>query len=61
MPCLFVEKMGETMDFKWIGWLGNGVNVREEDRAKVREKLKDEHDCLPVFLENDIADKYYNG
>lgn len=55
------EKMGTSMDFKWIGSLGNQVNVPEEDRATLRERLREEHDCLPVFLEPEVADKYYNG
>lgn len=31
------------------------------NKPAVREKLLNEHKCLPVFLTDDLVSKYYNG
>ncbi|KAG0052006.1 Trehalose-6-P synthase/phosphatase complex synthase subunit [Gryganskiella cystojenkinii] len=49
----------KMMRFKWIGW--PGINIPEEDRALVRKELMEKHSCLPVFIDDDIADRHYNG
>ncbi|TIB35094.1 hypothetical protein E3P86_02721 [Wallemia ichthyophaga] len=47
------------MDFTWIGWLG--IEIPEADHDHVTQRLRDEYSCQPVFLPDNIADKYYNG
>ena len=47
------------MKFKWIGW--PGIYIPEEDRALVQKELLEKHSCLPVFIDDDIADMHYNG
>jgi len=49
----------DDMAFQWIGWLG--VEVAEEEQATVRAQLLEEHNCVPVFLTDEMADLYYNG
>jgi len=47
------------MIFTWIGW--PGLQVSPEDQPIVRERLLQQHSCLPVFIDDDIADMHYNG
>ncbi|PKK77860.1 hypothetical protein RhiirC2_731063 [Rhizophagus irregularis] len=48
----------KMMSFTWIGW--PGINVPEEERSIVASKLE-QQSCLPVFVDEDIADRHYNG
>ncbi|CAG8572289.1 645_t:CDS:2 [Funneliformis caledonium] len=48
----------KMMTFTWIGW--PGINIPEEDRQIVTTKLE-QHSCLPVFVDDDVADRHYNG
>jgi len=49
----------EEMKFAWIGWLGKEVDP--EEQPIVRQKLLEQHNCIPVFLSDEMADLYYNG
>ncbi|ORX95026.1 hypothetical protein K493DRAFT_220088 [Basidiobolus meristosporus CBS 931.73] len=49
----------KMMTFTWIGW--PGIDIPEDEREEVRKKLLEEHSCLPVFLDDETADKHYNG
>ena len=44
----------------WIGWMG-GASVPENEQAMVTQRLMTEYSCVPVFLDDDLVDKYYNG
>lgn len=48
----------DEVPFIWIGWLGE--EIAHEEQAKVREKLAQEFNCVPVFLSKEIASRYYN-
>lgn len=45
--------------FIWIGWTGKDVALSEQ--AGLRKRFWDELNCLPVFLNAEDADLYYNG
>lgn len=32
-----------------------------EDRETVKNQLLQQNRCLPVFLDNDVAERHYNG
>ncbi len=49
----------EELNAVWIGWLGQ--EIPEEDRPQVREKLLREYNSVPVFLSDELVNKYYNG
>jgi trehalose 6-phosphate synthase/phosphatase len=49
----------EELNAVWIGWLGQ--EIPEEDREQVREKLLREYNAVPVFLSDELVNKYYNG
>lgn len=44
---------------KWIGWPGTHVNDKQL-QADLTNQLKSQ-DCVPVFLEANLTDLYYNG
>ncbi len=47
------------MDFTWIGW--PGFFIPEKDRAIVDKRLMEEYSCQAVYLEDELADRHYNG
>lgn len=49
----------QSMDFVWIGWVGQ--DVPEDARDELRQMMLDEYNCLPVFIPHDVAQLYYNG
>ncbi|KAH8831253.1 glycosyltransferase family 20 protein [Flagelloscypha sp. PMI_526] len=48
-----------ALDFTWIGW--PGFFIPHEDRPKVDKRLMDEYSCHAVHLDDDVADRHYNG
>ncbi|KVI00773.1 hypothetical protein Ccrd_020974 [Cynara cardunculus var. scolymus] len=46
-------------DTKWIGWAG--VNVPDEIGQKSLTEALAEKRCIPVFLDEDLVNLYYNG
>jgi trehalose 6-phosphate synthase len=53
-----LQGLSETTEFNWYGW--PGVEVPEEDKEKVRKELR-KNKAIPVFLEDSLSDKHYNG
>ena len=49
----------KSMTFTWIGWPGFYINPK--DRPLVDKRLMEEYSCQAVYLEDDIADRHYNG
>lgn len=43
----------------WVGW--PGINPSAGNRVEIEEKLRDEHNCLPVYLTAQELKKYYYG
>jgi len=54
-----LQGVRDELDFLWIGWLG--CEIPPEEQSAVREQLLSEYHALPVFLSDDLVDKYYNG
>jgi trehalose 6-phosphate synthase len=48
-----------SISFTWIGW--TGFFIPYEDRPIVDKRLMEEFHCLAVYLDDDVADKHYNG
>jgi len=53
-----LRSMQETSDTLWVGWPGP---VAKDDREEVKHTLQKEYGCLPVFLSDQLAEKYYEG
>ncbi|KAF9509801.1 glycosyltransferase family 20 protein [Hydnum rufescens UP504] len=49
----------KSMDFTWIGWPGFYIPLK--DRPLVDRRLMDEYSCQAVYLDDDLADRHYNG
>ncbi|KAJ6494739.1 glycosyltransferase family 20 protein [Mycena vitilis] len=49
----------KSLNFTWIGWPGFFIPVK--DRAHVDKRLMDEYSCQAVYLDDDVADRHYNG
>jgi trehalose 6-phosphate synthase/phosphatase len=49
----------ELSDYLWVGWPGNSIAA--EYQPQVRRQLLDEYGYDPVFLEEDLMDKFYLG
>lgn len=48
-----------TTKFQWFGW--PGLEVPEGDIAHLKDRLAKEHNAIPIFLDDDLAEKHYNG
>lgn len=51
--------LSKTTTFQWYGW--PGLEVPEDELGSVKKKLKDEFNATPVFMDDKLADRHYNG
>lgn len=51
--------LSKATEFQWYGWPGLEVPAKEVEL--VTKRLKDEHNAVPVFISDELADKHYNG
>lgn len=49
----------EARQFLWIGWPGS--EIPRKKRSDISQRLRQEHNCLPVFLTHKEIEDYYNG
>jgi trehalose 6-phosphate synthase/phosphatase len=53
-----LRSMHESYDTLWVGWPGS---VGKDDREEVKRTLLKDYGCLPVFISDHLAEKYYEG
>lgn len=51
--------LSKTTKFQWYGW--PGLQVPEPEIPQMTEDLKEKYGAVPVFIEEDLADRHYNG
>ncbi|OLN96172.1 Alpha,alpha-trehalose-phosphate synthase [UDP-forming] 1 [Colletotrichum chlorophyti] len=51
--------LSKTTSFQWYGW--PGLEVPENEIGGMKQRLKDEYNAHPVFIDDELADKHYNG
>ncbi|KZF21875.1 glycosyltransferase family 20 protein [Xylona heveae TC161] len=51
--------LSKATTFQWYGWPGLEVPVDEEQH--VRNRLLEEYNAIPVFIDDELADLHYNG
>ncbi|KAI5283423.1 Trehalose-6-P synthase/phosphatase complex synthase subunit [Ascosphaera acerosa] len=51
--------LSKSTQFQWYGW--PGLEVPEDEMELVVKRLKKEYDAVPVFIDDELADKHYNG
>ncbi|KAJ8072638.1 Trehalose-6-P synthase/phosphatase complex synthase subunit [Marasmius tenuissimus] len=49
----------KSLNFTWIGW--PGFFIPPKDRPLVDKRLMEEYSCQAVYLDDDVADRHYNG
>lgn len=51
--------LSKTTRFQWYGW--PGLEVPEDEIEQLEGQLREEHNAVPVMLDDDLADRHYNG
>jgi trehalose 6-phosphate synthase len=51
--------LSKSTTFQWYGW--PGLEVPEDEIGPLEKRLKDEYGAVPVFVEDELADRHYNG
>ncbi|KAL1847613.1 Trehalose-6-P synthase/phosphatase complex synthase subunit [Paecilomyces lecythidis] len=51
--------LSKTTTFQWYGW--PGMEVPEDEIKTVKDRLKEEYNATPVFINDKLADRHYNG
>ena len=51
--------LSKSTKFQWYGW--PGLEIPEEDIPRLNAQLKEEHGAIPVYLDDELADRHYNG
>jgi trehalose 6-phosphate synthase len=51
--------LSKTTSFQWYGW--PGLEVPEADVAPMTQQLKEKYNAIPVFVDDELADRHYNG
>ena len=50
--------LSKSTTFQWYGW--TGLEVPEPAQDHLTKRLKEEYDAVPVFLDDELSDLYYN-
>lgn len=45
--------------YTWYGW--PGTEIPEQSRDKLSQQLREEHSAVPVYLDAQLAERYYDG
>jgi trehalose 6-phosphate synthase len=51
--------LSKTTTFEWYGW--PGLEVPEAESGPMIQRLKSEYNAHPVFVDDELADRHYNG
>ena len=49
----------KSTTFQWFGW--TGIEIPDDEVEPLSKRLKDEYNAFPVLLDDEMADRYYNG
>lgn len=53
-----ISGLSPSISVEWYGWPGIEV---PEDRDQLLHQLREEYNAIPIFLEDELADTYFNG
>lgn len=51
--------LSKSTTFQWYGW--PGLEVADAEAGPMVKRLKDEYGAVPVFVDDELADRHYNG
>jgi len=54
-----LEGVKKKLPFVWIGW--TGMTIPKEQQEGFEKQLLAEHNCIPVYMDDKIAEEFYNG
>lgn len=49
----------KSTEFQWYGW--PGMNFPESETGPIVQRLQDEYNAVPIFVDDELADRHYNG
>jgi len=51
--------LSKATTFQWYGW--PGLEVPKNEIGHMADQLKEEYNAVPVMMDDDLAEKHYNG
>lgn len=51
--------LSKSTTFQWYGW--PGLEIPDDEAGPLKQRLKDEYNAIPVFIDDELADRHYNG
>jgi trehalose 6-phosphate synthase len=51
--------LSKSTTFQWYGW--PGLEVPENEIPTLKSRLKEEYNAIPIMLDDELADRHYNG
>ena len=54
-----VTGLSKSIPYTWYGW--PGLEIPEAETAAVSSRLRDDFGTVPVLLDDELADRHYNG
>ncbi|MCJ1226179.1 Trehalose-6-P synthase/phosphatase complex synthase subunit [Toensbergia leucococca] len=51
--------LSKSTTFQWYGW--PGLEIPDAEAGPLKDRLKAEYNAVPVFIDDDLADRHYNG
>lgn len=51
--------LSKSTTFQWYGW--PGLEVPEDEIGTLTSRLKEDYNAVPIMLDDDLADRHYNG
>ncbi|KAK4223110.1 family 20 putative glycosyltransferase [Podospora fimiseda] len=51
--------LSKATSFQWYGW--PGLEVPGAEAETMRQQLKEKYNAFPVFVDDELADRHYNG
>jgi trehalose 6-phosphate synthase len=51
--------LSKSTTFQWYGW--PGLEIPENEISTLKSRLKEEYNAVPVMLDDELADRHYNG
>jgi trehalose 6-phosphate synthase len=51
--------LSKTTTFQWYGW--PGLEVPEDEVEELEGQLREEYNAVPIMLDDELADRHYNG
>jgi len=51
--------LSKTTRFQWYGW--PGLEVPSDEVQDLESQLREEYNAVPIMLDDELADRHYNG